>query len=828
MADENQVLTFKLVIDGKEATAAVQVAKKEFDELNASINKIQERPILKQFAKDLLLVNASAEEATTGIMDFIRYNEMTEPEIQSVIITLREEQRVLAVGSAQWRSHGQAIENLSNAYQRTIAQQRAFTGASSSARMAVSQLGFALGDASMIAVDFRMFLMSIGNNIPFIIQGLAQVSQEAKVANRSMGSFLKHNLDMSMKLVLGANALMFAVQVLPSVYKLVAEAIGITDDKIKELTVSMGEEEKKVRIQQIEYTSLLGVLGDVTQSAEARKGALETLNEKYPEYIKNLESENSNTEKIAAALKLGNEQFELKIKLAASERILQEYYNRVTQSEYDIQKLQETRKEIQRQFDEGNKSRGFSLAEIDADIRKLDVRKNAALNKVNEFNVAISKLNAGILDTGRGGGSGSDGSGKPTVEDPIKKLEEEYNQRKELNTLTNQSNQENISSTRVLVEANLKNNLTIVQRIALLKLLKQLDEDASMGRSESAGAKPESSKEFDAVQKKLKKLQEDSIINSITNIYERERATDELRRAEEEQYYKDALKKRIITEADYLKAMDLIKEHYAKKDIERDKEVFRAKIDSINQIVGAVQNTFSSLYDAAQTNASGEVKSWKEKEEKKLEAEREAALKHARTQAQRERINEQFDKRRERIEEEANKKAQEKLIVWFRLKQAADIASTTMTTYKAATAALEPPPVGLGPVWGWPLMATTIASGLANVALIAQQKLPGYKKGGAIVGEEGPEIIAPFQDYASGQSKLITMTMMTLRDELRSSRGSASTSLGLTSDYGDIKAALNKLNKHLDNGISARAYLDDTQAKKISARGKYLSNKTRL
>jgi hypothetical protein len=126
-------------------------------------------------------------------------------------------------------------------------------------------------------------------------------------------------------------------------------------------------------------------------------------------------------------------------------------------------------------------------------------------------------------------------------------------------------------------------------------------------------------------------------------------------------------------------------------------------------------------------------------------------------------------------------------------------------------------------------MGVTIAAGLAQAAVITAQKLPGYKKGGAVVGEDGPEIIAPFQDYASGQSKLIAMTMMTLKDEIRSGRSSgSSSSIGLTGDYGDIKAALNKLNKHLDDGISARAYLDDREAKRVNSRGAALNRRAKL
>lgn len=86
-------------------------------------------------------------------------------------------------------------------------------------------------------------------------------------------------------------------------------------------------------------------------------------------------------------------------------------------------------------------------------------------------------------------------------------------------------------------------------------------------------------------------------------------------------------------------------------------------------------------------------------------------------------------------------------------------SQATMDTYRAATAALAPPPIGAGPVFGPILAAITTAAGLANVAKIMSTETPkmtGYATGGmALVGEVGPEIIAPAMDYAEGQAMLI-------------------------------------------------------------------------
>lgn len=65
---------------------------------------------------------------------------------------------------------------------------------------------------------------------------------------------------------------------------------------------------------------------------------------------------------------------------------------------------------------------------------------------------------------------------------------------------------------------------------------------------------------------------------------------------------------------------------------------------------------------------------------------------------------------------------------FFAMYKAFAVAETIISTYKAAANALEAPPVGLGPVWGWALAATVIASGLARVAQIASTQ-PGSRGG---------------------------------------------------------------------------------------------------
>ena len=63
-------------------------------------------------------------------------------------------------------------------------------------------------------------------------------------------------------------------------------------------------------------------------------------------------------------------------------------------------------------------------------------------------------------------------------------------------------------------------------------------------------------------------------------------------------------------------------------------------------------------------------------------------------------------------------------------------AQTAISTFKAATAALEPPPVGLGPVFGPVLATLTTINGLAQVAKINSTQLPKFATG--VIGVDGP------------------------------------------------------------------------------------------
>lgn len=154
------------------------------------------------------------------------------------------------------------------------------------------------------------------------------------------------------------------------------------------------------------------------------------------------------------------------------------------------------------------------------------------------------------------------------------------------------------------------------------------------------------------------------------------------------------------------------------------------------------------------------------------------------------------------------------------------IAQAIIETYKAATAALSPPPVGAGPLLGPILAITTLAAGFANVQKIASTNIPGFQQGGRLrKGETGfiegfqNEIIAPEKTF-------VEVFKQELKPKIYA--GVSERSFG-NIDNSDFVKELKGLRKDLQSGgIVAVAYLDDSEAKKIVSKGNYLNNKLKL
>ncbi|HEX3075104.1 MAG TPA: hypothetical protein VHP30_15930 [Ignavibacteriales bacterium] len=155
------------------------------------------------------------------------------------------------------------------------------------------------------------------------------------------------------------------------------------------------------------------------------------------------------------------------------------------------------------------------------------------------------------------------------------------------------------------------------------------------------------------------------------------------------------------------------------------------------------------------------------------------------------------------------------------LGKAAAVANATMSTYEAAAKALT-----AGPIFGPILAGVITALGLANVSKILSIETPqmgGYAKGGIVVGEAGPEIIAPMQDYASGQALLVQQTVMEARRAMSSSQYAQA-----SGDNQTLIRELQKLNSSFDGYSSRPITITKDAVGKIVSQGNSQLRKSRV
>jgi len=242
-------IKIKLSVDGKEVTSTLQIADDKMKQLVENYIKFQQqsgKPILTvsldAFKNELLETYASTEELTESIADFIRMNGLSENQISDVINSLKQEKAMLGVNTAEYIKHNEAIENLSNAYAKVRTGSGALTntmkGTSSGVQamsQTMGQLGWAIGDADMFLVNFRMGMMSIGNNIPMIAQGFGYVRDKIKDTGETMKDVLIGAIKGPGGVMIAINGLMFLINALAFLWDKQKKQIKENAEEVKNL-----------------------------------------------------------------------------------------------------------------------------------------------------------------------------------------------------------------------------------------------------------------------------------------------------------------------------------------------------------------------------------------------------------------------------------------------------------------------------------------------------------------------------------------------------------------------------------------------------------------
>ncbi len=269
MADKITTLEFKLVIDGKEAVATLDVTKGAFVETGAEAAKANEiiKRAFESLSAEALKYGQVTEANANDLSKYISEQNISTNIIEQTIASLEKETSVLPVNSAAWKQKTIAATNLRAAYGQVITQTTSYNSANQQTipginqmRMAMNQFGYVLNDAQTFMISARMGLMGISNNLPMIVQ-LMQDARKAAGENASMMQLLTKSITRGGGLIIGINALLLLLNIIPGLFEKSsdgAEEFSHTLDELAKTNniVTSGFEKLKKEIDNLSFAEL--------------------------------------------------------------------------------------------------------------------------------------------------------------------------------------------------------------------------------------------------------------------------------------------------------------------------------------------------------------------------------------------------------------------------------------------------------------------------------------------------------------------------------------------------------------------------------------------
>lgn len=136
-----------------------------------------------------------------------------------------------------------------------------------------------------------------------------------------------------------------------------------------------------------------------------------------------------------------------------------------------------------------------------------------------------------------------------------------------------------------------------------------------------------------------------------------------------------------------------------------------------------------------------------------------------------------------------------------------------INTYEGITKAL-----AQGGIWGFAqaaLIATEGFKQVQNILTADMPKMKGFADGGIIIGERGPEIIAPADSYAQHQGAMVAKAMMAAQNTLYKLNVEASSNADNSALLNRVDTMNERLNKFLQNPVKAVFKIGKREAKDI-------------
>ena len=787
MAGAADTLVFKLMIDGKEAIATLDLTKGEFLETGAAATAAQEKiqAAYKNLSAEALKYDAVTEANVKSLTEFMKTQSISIDMIENTITVLQNEIKTLDVNSDAWKQKIIASTNLKAAMGQLVtshtalgnAQQQMMPGLTNM-NQAIGQFGYILGDANMFMMSAQMGIMSIANNIPFVVQGFMQARQAAG-EQASMMQLLTKSIMGGGGVIIGVNALMLLLQVLPAFFKDNSKAVEEHSKEIENLTNKYEKltqaqlENKKAEIEKellqktLEYGSKYGDNQKLVEAFPLIGGMIEAITPGFKTKMTADESESYN--------KL----------LAENQALTQVMVKHGVIKEYEAQRnlLLEKRKEIKdpdqiHYLDQVINYYDELIKKSDYKDQKDKDKRASGINSLANEKAKYEELEGKIIEIG------------------IRKDKELSDYRKELMIIEQLKNAklESLAAEEKIIETKKKKTPADEQKLANIQLEKQITEG-----------------DADVQTEKLKKDHNEKIRELDFKLAEQKLELEEKTNAEIIQNRIDHYKKLLELEPDPEK----------RKDIEL--KIGNAEIEMLKN-----SKEGKKFFD--EFKAKSESDPYKQQKEE-LGVEEIASIKRAEmfgaSEEQKTNIHNYYTKQREVIERQSmfNTLTQTsqmlgQLAGLFGKHTAAykllATAQVMIETYKGVMALYAPPPVGVGPVLAPFMTAAVIGTGIANVANIMKQDttMKGFARGGVIVGENGMEVIAPAEEYATGMAELVTRTAYEVRNYFNAGSGN---------DNSALLGRIDKLSDRIEDLASrpALAYLNNDEAIKIGQHYEY-------
>lgn len=235
---------------------------------------------------------------------------------------------------------------------------------------ASGQANTSLLEFNRVIQDAPFGIQGVGNNITQLagnFGNLVKTTGGAKAALKAVGSAF-----------LGPGGVIFAISAAVSLLTVYGDKLFKVGGITKELTDATKEFSSSAISEVSTLKALIGIIEDETQSREKRNDAVTILQKKYPQYLKNLSTENSTTDEIRKSVDRLTKSIENRAKVQGAQNLItkkaEELFLQQTQAQEKYQKTIDNLPETLQRAQQANKAYARGVGAASSQI--FDVQKN--------------------------------------------------------------------------------------------------------------------------------------------------------------------------------------------------------------------------------------------------------------------------------------------------------------------------------------------------------------------------------------------------------------------------------------------------------------------